>query len=312
MAGSDALKDYVNEMYDTVTYYTASLSPFSQGVEIRQPFQLSAFINLKIRGNISLGRTLNNVAQTQNFFNDLLTFENVGIVNAGSHVTLDTPGQLGAYVSHETETRDLGISTLFNNSDPFEEADSFWNNPSAIITTPAVSLVIPTSLVQVCASPSSFDGVIEPFDIRRIVDRTSIELPYVSHSIKGSMSIVNSKRESIILSDCRDLRNSSTVPFLDSVETFGNVDQPGAFSDLDQRLAPYSDTADMAEFYSSGSLDEGMRANMISGFTSASIVYSAPRPNDVRTSEVFATHGFDFSQNDNYRYDSIAFGGLLK
>ena len=311
MSSPDDPKDYVNKIYGGVTYYTASMSPFLQGVEITQPWQLVSFTNLKIRGNIAFGTTLDGVLQNQNFYNDLHATENLGTAGTGSLVSIDTPGLLGVQVVHQTETRDLGMTTLFNNNDPFEESDSFWD-PRVIISTHPLNLVVPASLVQICASPSSFDGVIEPLDIRRIVDRSSIELPYVAHSIKGSLSIQNVKRESMILHDFRDLRDASTVPFLDSVETFGNIDQPGPFSDADKRLSAFAESSDVETFYTSGTLDAGIRATLINGYTSGSVLYTATRPICIRSVEVYSSRGFDFSQNDNYRYDSIAFGGLLK
>ena len=298
-------------------YFTASMAPDLQGINMRQTPQLMDYTILKIRGNITFGTTLDRVLQDNAFFDDTHSPENLGTAGTGSQANLDTAGLLGVEVIHTTELRDLGISTLFNNSDPFEEADPFETDPAAIISQHPLTLVVPTSLVQVCSSPSSIDGVIEPFVIRSIVDRSSIEMPYISRSVKGSMSIDNVRRESVILTDVHDLRDSGAVPFLDSVGAFGvgttdDVDQPGEFSDADQRLAPYTDTNDMELFYTSGTLDAGMRDNMILGFVSASLPYSASLPTNVRPSAVYSRRGFDFSQNDNYGYDPIAFGGLLK
>jgi len=307
----DATKEFVNTMHDSVTFYTASMSPYLQGVEITQPWQLVSFTNVKIRGNIPLGVTLNGRLQNQDFYNDLHSSENLGTANTGSQVSMDTPGLLGLQVVHQKERSDFGISTLFDDGNPFEESDSFWD-PRVILSTHPLNLVIPASLVQICSSPSSFDGVMEPLDIRRVVDRSSIELPFISRSIKGSLSIVNSKRESKILHDMVDLRDSKTTPFLDSVGTFGTLDQPGAFSDADQRISPFSDTVDLEIANTSGTLDVNMRATLISGFTSGSVTYTSPRTTGIRTTEIYESRGFDFSQNDNYRYDSIVFGGLLK
>lgn len=298
-------------------YYTASLAPDLQGINMRQPFQLMDYTILKVRGNISFGQTLDQVLQDQEFFNDTFSPENLGSSASGSQVNLDTAGQLGIEVVHTIERRDFGISTLFNDSEPFEEADPFEKSPGSIIEQHPLTLVVPTSLVQVCSSPSSMDGVIEPLEIRKVVDRSSIEMPFIFRSIKGSMSIDNIRRESVILTDRRDLRDTSVVPFLDSVGTFGNgdpdgLDQPGEFSDADQRLAPFLDTSDMQLFYTSGTLDAGIRNTLLQGFTSGSLVYSASLPTCVRSSDVYARRGTDFSQNDNYGYDSIAFGGLLK
>ena len=126
------------------------------------------------------------------------------------------------------------------------------------------------------------------------------------------MSITNEKRESIVVGDSTDLRDAGTVPFLDSAGTFGTIDQPGAFSDADKRLAPFNDTDDAELLYKSDTLDTEMRNTMINGFVSASITYTASPVEALRSSIVVSGHGFQFSQNDNYGYDSIAFGGLLK
>jgi len=325
-----------------------AIDPYRQGTMIRTPYQLSAFTSFKIRGNISLATTLSGVIQSQNFFNETLVPENLGPsattsgshgllppAGSGSQVNLDTLGLLGVAVVHKTERRDLGQTEVYADNSPFVEPDnlrvtthfpSASSSPSTthvvVITTHPQNLVIPTGFAQIYGSPSFFDGVIEPFDIRRVVDRTSIEMPYVMHSIKANLSIVNPKRENMIMDDKKDLRNSSTRPFLDSVETFGvgsipstAVDIPGAFSDADQRLAPYTDTTDREMFYMSGTtagLDEAMRYQLIDGFVSASTTYRAPRPSDIRKDVVVMRHGFVYSQNDNYSYDSIAFGGLKK
>ena len=331
----------------SLPFYTASMSPYLQGVEITQPSQLFSNSLFKIRANVNLATTLSGALQDQNFFNEVLASENLGpsATTSGSHgplpsprtgsqVSLDTRGMMGVVVVHTIERRDLGQSLIYTDNSPFVDPDSLGitthfpsaSAPStthvAVITTHPQNLVIPTGYAQIYGSPSSFDGVIEPLDIRRVVDRSSIEMPYVMHSIKANLSIVNSKRENMIMDDKKDLRNSSTRPFLDSVETFGvgsipntAVDIPGAFSDADQRLAPYTDTTDRELFYMSGTtagLDEVMRYQLINGFVSDSTTYRAARPNSVRKDVVVMRHGFIYSQNDNYSYDSIAFGGLKK
>ena len=316
---------------------TSSVDTYRQGVMIKTPFQLAAFTVFKIRGNINLATTLSGVLQNQNFFNETLAPENLGpsattsgsigsgslpTPGYGSQVNLDTFGLLGVAVVHQTERRDLGQTAIYDDNSPFVDPDPVEVTtgsigPLAVINTHPLNLVIPTGFVQGYGSPSSFDGVIEPLTIRKVVDRTSIELPYIIRSIKGSMSNVNDKRESIILDDKRDLRDSGTRPFLDSVENFGGsgsnkVDMPGGFSDADQRIAPYTDATDREMFYASGTLDEAIRYQLIGGFVSASATYRAARPNSVRKDVVVMRHGFIYSQNDNYSYDSIAFGGLKK
>jgi len=305
------MSENINEyILGEVAIYTASLSPYLQGVELRQPWQLSAYTNLKIRGNQDFATTLNGKAQRQNFFNETLATENLGTAGTGSLASLDTAGLLGLEINHQVETRDLGQTALFNDGNPFVEADNIEINPVTVIAVNPLNLQVPTSLVQVCSSPSSFDGAIEAFDIRRVADRTSIELPYIARSVKGDNSNTNEKRESIIVDDKTVLGNSETRPFLDSQESFGGIDLPGAFSDADPRLLPFDDKPQIEREYivSGSSISDTLQI----GFVSGGITYTAARVNDIQSDEVYARHGFVFSQNDNYKYDSIAFAGLVK
>ena len=309
---SDPLKDYINNIYDSITYYTASLSPFTQGISLREPWQLAAFTNLKIRGNHNFVRTVNRVPQYQNFFNETFATENLGTAQSGSQVNLDSHGLLGEGISHRREQRDFGMTVIYNDETPYEEPDPVETDPVSIIQTHPLRVIVPAALVQVGIGLSLFDGAIEPFEIRRVVNRTSIEMPYVARSIKGSLSIVNVKRESVVLIDKRDIRDDSTVPFLDSTETEGGLDIPGAFSDAECHIAPFADTTDRILFYTGKTGDTEIKDTLIYGFVSGSTTYRAVRPNDLRDDMVVMRHGFVFSQNDNYTYDSIAFGGLKK
>ena len=299
----------------TVTFvglvYTASLSPFVQGVEIKDLSQLVGYTQLKTRGNISFVTALNGVVQRQNFFNSLLEYESIGIAGSGSMVSLDTSGRVTEVLDHVIEKRDLGQTPGYEGNDPYEECDNF--NPVNVIKSHAITFVQPISLVNAGSQPSSFDGVIEPFDIRKIADRTSIEMPYISHSVKGDISITNVKRESLIVDDKVDLRDDSTRPFYDSQESFaGLIDLPGVFSDAESNIGPYTEVSQRELFYKSGILDNDIRNVMIQGIVSASITYRSNRTNNVRSSVVIARHGFVYSQNDNYGYDSIVYGGLKK
>ena len=109
---SESINTYNNGY---VLVYTASLSSQLQGVEIRQPWQLSSFTVLKIRSNTDFMTTLNGVVQNQNFFNETLSTENVGTAWTGSNVSLDTAGLLKLEVVHTIENRDLGQSDGYNN-----------------------------------------------------------------------------------------------------------------------------------------------------------------------------------------------------
>jgi len=157
------------------------------------------------------------------------------------------------------------------------------------------------------------DGIIEPLEIRRVLDRTLPGYPTVAHSVKSSVSISDEeRRESTLKTDFVDLRDSATRPFLDQQGQIGDVDIPAQLSDADSNLAPFKETTDRETFYAITVLDTEIRNTLINGFVSGSVTYRASRPESIRCTEVYARHGTVFSQNDNYGYDSIAYGGLIK
>lgn len=231
-----------------------------------------------------------------------------------SKANLDTRNRFETYVSHIIEKRDLGQSHEYDDSSPFYEPDIVENDPTIILKKDPEALVLPASLV-LAATPASLDGVIEPLTIRSIVDGSSIELPYVIKSIKGSLANIDEKRNSILFEDSVDLRQTSqsfsTAPFLDSVSSFGDIDQPGSFSDAQENVFPFADTSDIEQETAPIS-DSQIVSTLISGFVSSSVAYRTPDTAYLPTYRVVSRHGFVFSQNDNFGYDSIAFGGLLK
>lgn len=304
----------INEYIDgNLAIYTGSLSPHLQGTELRHLWQLTSYTVLKIRGNTSLISTKGDVIQDQNFFNDTLTLVNLGSSGTGSHATLDTQGRVGQTFDHRAERRDLGQTAIYADNSPFVEADSVERNPKIIIEQHPLDLNVPLSLVQASAeSLNSFDGVIEPLEIRRVADLSSIELPYIAHSIKADISNTNEKRENILIVDNWSVNDKGTRPFLDSQQVFGNIDLPGAFSDEYIGILPFVDSTDSETFYLTGTLDDEIRHELISGFTSSSIRYTAAPVQGVVSGTINARHGFVFSQNENFMYDSIAFSGLLR
>jgi hypothetical protein len=250
----------------------------------------------------------------------------ITFLKSGSHVpvpdgssrssaNLTSQGRLNYYISHQIEQRDLGQSNVYEDNSPFYEPDPVSKNPSIFLTSEPENIVVPVSLV-LAGTPSSYDGVIEAMTIRSIVDRTSIELPFVSKGIKGSLSVVDDLQRSYIVEDSIDIRqvsqNLGTTPFLDYVSTFGPIDQPGALSDSKETLSPFVDTSCIESSYAQGIVDDEMRHMFFSGITSSSQKYLPPDINFFPIYTVAARHGFIFSQNDNFRYDSIAFGGLKR
>ena len=87
---------------------------------------------------------------------------------------------------------------------------------------------------------------------------------------------------------------------------------PGAFSDDSEDLAPFTDSTSPAESFQGLNLDTIMMNLMMSGTVSGSTQCFPPDLNCLPTYTVVARHGFVFSQNDNFGYDSIAFGGWKK
>ena len=349
------------EPYSTDSaYYTSSYSPYLQGSEILQVWQLTNYVSPKIRGNISLATALSgsipgygSTSDSIQAFSDEFAPENYGIARLNqvdvyttgrdpslgptgksqyitfltsgslgfvqpgpqiSRANLDTRNRFETYVNHTIEKRDLGQTNEYDDSLPFYEPDIVESDPTVIITKNPDALVLPASLV-LAATPASMDGVIEPLTIRYVVDRSLVELPYVARSIKSSLSISDERQKSYIFDDKTDLRQISsgfsTAPFLDYVSNFASIDQPGAFSDAQENITPFVDTSDIQQ--ENVSLDDNELTNiLIQGFTSGSTRYTAPNTSYLPTYIVMARHGFVFTQNDNYGYDSIAFGGLKK
>jgi hypothetical protein len=260
----------------------------------------------------------------QSSYITFVTSGSQGFVPSGSvrsQANLDVQGRLDTYISHYIEQRDLGQTNFYSDGNPFEESDIVENSPPAfLLGSHPEAFVFPTSLVQVCSSPSSFDGVIEAQDIRRVADRSSIDLPFIIRGPKGALSVSDDNQKSYQFSDTFDLRQIggglTSAPYLDYVSIFGSgqalIDQPGAFSDAQENLSSFTDTARIEGAYPSGTIDATFRSLFLSGTISGSVQVKAPDTNWFPTYLVAARHGFVFSQNDNYGYDSIAFGGLKK
>ena len=316
MALPDDLKKYANTVYDSVTYYTASASPYLQGVEIRDLWQVASYANTKIRGNSGFLTTLNGVSQTQNYYNETLSGENLGNSVSGSQVNLDTAGILGSVISHARETRDLGSSLFYDDGNPFSEKFSVETDPTCLIVQTHVTANLPSSLVQIGRSPTYFDGVIEPLQIRQIVDRTSMHLKNPIRSIKGSLAAENVSlllRDNCRFVDVTNLNNNPREPWTDRVKSIsGILDIPSTASHVPNSLYYFVDSNDRERVYYVSAVDDDLRAGFLSSVTIGSSSYRVPKTEVIGTSEVYSRRGFVFSQADNYRYDSIAFAGLSR
>lgn len=256
--------------------------------------------------------------ETKSRYITFLSSGSFGVIPTGSvrsSVTIDTPDRFDTYVVHQIEQRDLGQSSIYDDASPFQDPDPIQKDPTIIIKKDPESLVISAELVSV-STPASYDGVMEAMPIRSLADRTLLELPQVSRGFKGSLTVTDSKERSYVVESFSDTRQigagKGASPFLDYVSTFGSLDQPGAFSDLPENLSPYSDQTSTQAAYRPGAVDSEMIDLFVQGVTSGSKNYETPDINFFPTYVVAARSGFVFSQNDNYGYDSIAFGGLKK
>lgn len=308
------------------TYYTASASPYLQGAEIVQFSQLLNFANLKVRSNTDFVTALSGsssgwqaTGEGYQSFDDSHSPENFGSSRQKSYASLFVPNRFSTYVSHYSEQRDLGQVNTYDDGNAFIEPDEV-NDPIVVITKHPDTLNVPTNLVQVCGSPASFDGVIEALDIRKVLDRSSIDLPFVIRGLKGDLPVTTDNSKSSEFSDTFDIRQQkegkATAPFLDYVNAFGNanflLDQPGAFSDAIENLSSFTDAEKIEGAYPPNTIDSTIRDLLLSGVVSGTSQVKPPDTDYFPTYLVAARHGFVFSQNDNYGYDSIAFGGLKK
>ena len=304
------MSDNINQyLLGETLIYTASLSPHLQGVNLTNIGQLQANLTFKIHGNEDFLFALDGVPQTQRFFNDTLSFENLGRDpdTGKSQVSLDTPGKITTIFDHRVSQRELGQTDSYNDGNPFEEADSLA--ASHLIEINPLILTVPLNIVQQTPIDKTEDGIIEVFTIRGAVDFSSIELPFLMRTVRADNSNDDARRQSILISDTSRYSAGTTIPFLDSIETFGagepigGIDLPGAFSDGENSITPFVESSDDEILYGDNStLDAEIRFMFLNK--------TGSYPNTIRSDEVVARHGFIFSQNENYKYDSIAFAGL--
>lgn len=291
---------------------TGSFDAFRQGVSIRDINDLYNFVSFKIRPNSSFRMTFKGRDTPDNSFDDSLALSSVsGIQPASSTTALNTgsmamislggAGRLGKRLTHVAERRDLGQSEYYEN-DHF--LDIHKPTGEYLIGTHPISVEVPNKIVDL-SNLSSFDGVIEPLEIRRIADRTSIEAPYVAYSIKGSLGGEEDKFKHVgIITDEVDLEeiiNPQTVWFLDAVEHMGTVDLPGVQNVNTAKIPAFKDTTDQEATV------QALEDTEIKGI----LAQANYTDDDAKEHEITARRGFVFHYSST-GYDSIAFGGLKK
>ena len=188
---------------------SGSQDPFRQGIYLRDLSDLTNYTSFKFRSNSTFVRTFNGRDPDQNKFNDMqsptifstgskttpaVMFKDpLGIIELElkpavteefiTRATFAGRGKTGERVNHHAEIRDLGQSAYYD-----EAFYGDWQDlePKNIILKHPLSQRFPDQLVTL-AGKSDFDGVIEPFFIRRVIDGSIIDHPYVSRGINGSI-----------------------------------------------------------------------------------------------------------------------------
>lgn len=292
---------------------SGSIDAHRQGVHVRNMNDLLNFTSYKLRSNSSFRNTFRGRDLPENIFDDSLAATNVSGVQTASSTALTSgsaaqisiggDGRLGQRLTHVMEVRDLGQSAYYD--------DDFFvdmQKPTGeyVVNTHPVLIELPNHLVD-HSSLSSFDGVIEPLDIRKVIDHSSTEMPYVARSVKASLGAGEDKfKHSNVITDSismEEVRNPQTVYFLDSVEHMGIVDIPGIQNVNTVNIAAFKDTVDQ-EATLDALNDAGMKAVLMkANYTDDDAM--------IPETSLNAARGFVF-QNSVTGYDSIAYGGLKK
>ena len=338
-----------------------TLEKYDQGVYINSVNALYGPSVVKMRPNNDFLKVVNGraVQMTEGSFNDtesptsLVLSGNSSSVYQKSYISMNffrslSPGESaaegtklsGAKIapSHYLLDNDFGQSDLYQDGAGFEEVDSALD-PVRIVSNDPFSIIIPYELVNT-TDARLLDGVVDTFDVRKEVDRSSIDVPFRTKGTRGDLVNSDSYRRSYLISDevevfhVRQNTDSSTNPvrgtdpFLDSEDQFGISDffgiemtdtMTGPVSSIGyvkpptQTLPPFKDASDVEDVINSfptgslpGSIDYEMRAAV-----SALAGNTTPGHSYLSRNHVSLARGFDYD-NSKFGIDSLAFGGLLK
>ena len=117
-----------------------------------------------------------------------------------SRVVLDpTNNQSGVRTApnHFWDDRDLGMTDVYQDGTLFK--DTATVNPIEIIMQDPLTIDIPAMMVD-ASDQGLMDGVLEPFPIRSVADRSNIQLPYTARGIKADMTLTDVYRQSDTIS----------------------------------------------------------------------------------------------------------------
>jgi hypothetical protein len=302
---------------------------------------------------------------------DPINHPNVQIkVPVMSRVMLDTSkGKEKVVPNHRIENRDLGMTSLGNDNRPFQDMDRY--NPVVVIGTDPWDLQLPDELLGASFSVydrdpvvtldasgdpmvsfpgdshynlvhmgidsysgiSLMDGVLEPFPIRKIVDLSSIDIPFQTSGIRADGGMGHDTfRRSFFVEDQYMIGAPSAAPWLDSIEFFGSdvaqssgsFTQMGLVMDEVTLIRPFNDTTDLHIMHSAIGDSEIYAALTYLPHLSGSLslhygINGADdgindmgcRHSDLKRDHVYAAHGFDYIESPT-RADSLMYGGLKR
>lgn len=151
----------------------------------------------------------------------------------------------------------------------------------------------------------NFNGVIEPLSIRKIANFTSIDAPFEAHDVKGAFGNGNyhsrgSTEQVVTVFEFNERERE--IGFLDLIDTLGDIQLNGYFSDSLARLVPFKDERlirnTSGSFYDSADLNAAI--SLMTGSTD----------NYIRSSYKSAACGRDYDNTTSVGTDSLAFGGM--
>ena len=213
--------------------------------------------------------------------------------------------------NHQIEINLVGQDGIFSNDmTPFSDGEKY--DPVQYINSRENA----AADLPVGDGPIGFDGVIEPFTIRDIVDRNTVEAPFLSKTVRGELMDGNEgvlRKSDRVLSFVPLVFAPVVVPFVDSGEIFG--DEPGAiripgFIDDRERTVNAYDDGDQSTLYSGAPGNDRLTNN--DAINAALRLMTGSYDQDMRPyNHKSATAGFVYN-NTPAGTDSIAFGGLKR
>lgn len=150
-----------------------------------------------------------------------------------------------------------------------------------------------------------FDGVIEPLTIRAKASFFSIDVPFESHDVKGSIMDGNTdttiSSDRVLTVDYFDL-NENQIGFLDMVDMFNNIPTTGFFQTEKAAMKPFDDKRYPRNTTLSTNYDIAMdeALSLMTGSTDNYIAFNKRS----------ATSGWDYNDSVGTGTDSLTFGGM--